>query len=57
MLWVGPPVTFSLNFLLLCSFFFSGVQSELPAEDESLVNVVSAVEEVRRIFLLFSDVM
>ena len=51
MLWVGPPVTFSLNFLLLCSFYFTGVQSDLPAEhdQESLVNVVSSVE-VRRIF-------
>ena len=51
MLWVSPPVTFSLNFLLLCSFYFTGVQSDLPAEhdQESLVNLVSSVE-VRRIF-------
>ena len=52
MLWVGPPVTFSLNFLILCSFSF-GVKSDLPREDdqESLVKVVSSVE-VRRIFLI-----
>ena len=53
MLWVGSPVTFSLNFIILCSFFFSGVKSDLPREhdQESLVNVVSS-DEVRRIFLL-----
>ena len=52
MLWVGPPVTFSLNFLLLCSFYFSGVKSDQSEHDqESLVNRVSSVE-VRRIFLL-----
>ena len=58
MLWVGPPVTFSLNFLLLCSFHFSGVQSDLPGEhdQESLVSADWS-QEVRRIFLVLIVIM
>ena len=58
MLWVGPSVIFSLHFLLLCSFHFSGVQSDLPAEDdqESLVSADWS-QEVRRIFVVLIVIM